>query len=423
MESSNNSINTQKLEQNFEKLKQLSQKDLNKENETISFIDYTSIGQENENIITKNRSNTLISYVLQGLGLGYDNQSTQNSINNPNNLNNNDNLHHDTVVMAADLLISNPYKNTTEKFDELKELETRTLASTYSDLENLAESNEFPPTPPSSSSNMTTNPVISSPLPPTPELNRIRSNQVAGLTTIKEENEGQLSQNDFLNDPRKFSVDTQSHKYSADGTFIEVEVNSNQSTPRLNKSDIHPPIDSNFSFDTSLKQNPTDSINQSNSHGLDESYHSQYSTKSQESRSSWEANSVLELASRRYALDMEAKLRNLNLQTHRQSTQIYEMTAEGKVTSFSLTFDILYSNLKKECKSCDSSRFFKHFFDSRDNQRSKSTLSQLTEGEIASPYYQNYLHPSTTNNNESSYNENNMNNTKLFVIRLDICDN
>mmetsp|Transcript_22480 Transcript_22480/g.32815 ORF Transcript_22480/g.32815 Transcript_22480/m.32815 type:complete len:644 (-) Transcript_22480:212-2143(-) len=108
--------------------------------------------QEDAQSSSSQESKTMMAYLLEGLGIGGDDDS---ALPEP------ELVPHDSLVMEADLLISNPYKNTSDKYGELKELENKAFAlldtpyeeSRHSSLhlgeaQASPESNQLPPLPP-----------------------------------------------------------------------------------------------------------------------------------------------------------------------------------------------------------------------------------------------------------------------------------
>jgi hypothetical protein len=271
--------------------------------------------QDGPDSFPKNRSNSLFSFVRQGLGFESPNP-TESSI-----LPLSDENSQDAVVMKADLLISNPYMNTTEKFDELKELETQL--------------NRGRSTSESAEGNSDSGNINWEYIPPI-EMIRLRSAQALGLAPILEENEGQVGQEHSqpLFNPENSNLN---------------EIASTSNTPRRNIPDLQfPSSPSPIKIDL---PDPPLTSSSSNKHdlGLDD-------VADSVSRDSDDNSSLREQTSR-YVLNMESKLRDLNIPMKiRQNTQIYEMDSESKLTYSDLTFDSLYSKLKKECKYGDIQR-------------------------------------------------------------------
>jgi hypothetical protein len=297
-------------------------------------LDHSQRGIQESNDSPKSRSNTLFSFVLQGLGFDSPAPLTMEQISRE--------IPEDSLVMKADLLISNPYMNTTEKFDELKELEGQIIGR--SDVSDVPE-------------NFGINSTI-----PTVETIRLRSAQALGLAPIIEEGEGisqgpdfALSDNSLPNQEiRSVSPDITPKCNKPDPQFPS-PISDNTPIPSLT-------IQSSDTAPSSTRQNRVDSIE---SHTHSQSHDS-------------EDNSLQEQASQ-YALNMESKLRDLKVPLKiRQNTQIYEMSSEGKLTYADITFDVLYSKLKKECKFCDSHRKTFH---------SKKTSSAQFGSNIGQPFF------------------------------------
>lgn len=268
----------------------------------------------------KNRSNTLLSYMLQGLG--FDTTSSL-SLDPLSPASHQMDIPQDSVVMKADLLISNPYMNTSEKFDELKELEGQIVGTRKIDDSDVVDSN------------LGINPTI-----PTVETIRLRSAQALGLAPILEETEVVSQGPDLI-----------VSNYSAPEEISSISL---AVTPKWNKPDPLFPssIPDTSPFPSVLTQSPDTAPSTTRQDRVDsiESH-----TQSHTSHDS-EDLSLREQASQ-YASNMESKLRDLKVPLKiRQNTQIYEMSFEGKLTYADITFDVLYSKLKKECKFCDSHR-------------------------------------------------------------------
>jgi hypothetical protein len=156
---------------------------------------------------------------------------------------------------------------------------------------------------------------------------RLRSAQALGLAPILEENESLTQEPSQILNPD-----------------ILNEIGSTANTPRRNISDHQFP-----SPPSPLKVSQPEVISTPTKHDGDDSVESV-------SRDSDDNSSLREQTSR-YVLNMESKLRGLNIPLKvRQNTQIYEMNSEGKLAYADLTFDLLYFKLKKECKYGDANR-------------------------------------------------------------------